>query len=192
MSEPWVTGLLQSHWALAIPLSLAIEVLVAVSGVLPSVFITAANIAVFGLWWGVALSVVGESLGAVFAFVLYRKGLEGFARRQGTLSTRLEAMMTRLSGAPPGRAVALVLAFRLLPYVPSGAVTLAAATSRMPTVPFALASSLGKVPALAVEAATVTAALQLPVEAFLALVAGVILAWVLVVSLGGRRRREPR
>ena len=59
MGEIWVTGLLTSYRAIAIPLSLLIEVLIAIIGVLPSFFITAANVAVFGIWWGTALSIVG-------------------------------------------------------------------------------------------------------------------------------------
>jgi uncharacterized membrane protein YdjX (TVP38/TMEM64 family) len=186
MNDLWLTGLLQGHWALAIPLSLLIEVLVAVTGVLPSFFITAANVAVFGLWWGTGLSIVGESLGAVVAFVLSRHGLDRLARGPWRLSTRLDARMQRLSTAPPSRAFALVLAFRLLPFVPSGAVTLAAATSRMRSPAFALASSLGKIPALAVEVATVSAALQLPLKTFLALTAITILTYALFTT------RRPR
>ena len=79
MGEIWLTGLLTSYRTIAIPLSLLIEVAIAVVGVLPSFFITAANVAVFGIWWGTALSITGESLGAVVAFMLYRKGLNKLA-----------------------------------------------------------------------------------------------------------------
>ncbi len=187
MTEIWLTGLLTSYRGLAIPLSLLIEVAIAVVGVLPSFFITAANVAVFGIWWGTALSIAGESLGAVVAFMLYRKGLNRLAGGKGRFAASLEKRMTGLSEAPEGRAFLLVLAFRLLPYVPSGAVTLGAAGGRMRVWSFTLASTLGKIPALAVEVATVTLAMQLPLKGFLAVVGGAILVWILIEVIKSRR-----
>jgi uncharacterized membrane protein YdjX (TVP38/TMEM64 family) len=189
VGEIWLTGLLTSYRALAIPLSLLVEVAVAVVGVLPSFFITAANVAVFGIWWGTMLSIAGESLGAVVAFLLYRKGLDRLTGGTGKLSASLEKRMNRLSEAPEGRAFLLVLAFRLLPYVPSGAVTLGAAGGRMRAWTFTLSSTLGKIPALAVEVATVTVAMKLPLKAFLAVLGGIILIWVLFEVFKSRRAR---
>ena len=189
MGEIWLTGLLTSYRTIAIPLSLLIEVAIAVVGVLPSFFITAANVAVFGIWWGTALSITGESLGAVVAFMLYRKGLNKLAGGKGRFATSLESRMTKLSEAPEGQAFLLVMAFRLLPYVPSGAVTLGAAGGRMRAWTFTLASTLGKIPALAVEVATVTVAMRLPLKGFLAVAGGAILIWVLFEVLKSRKKK---
>ena len=98
--------------------------------------------------------------------------------------------MRRLSEAPEKRAFALVLAFRLLPYVPSGAVTLGAAGGRMRSWTFTAASTLGKIPALAVEVATVSVALRLPLKGFLAIIAGGILIWLLIEIRRHRRKVE--
>ena len=68
--------MLQNHRDIAILISLALSIVVAVLGVLPSVFITAANILFFGFWPGTLISFLGEALGAVVAFVLYRKGFK--------------------------------------------------------------------------------------------------------------------
>ena len=190
MGEVWLTGVLTSYRAVAIPLSLLVELIIAVAGFLPSVFITAANVAVFGLWWGTALSIAGESLGAVAAFLLYRRGLDRLAGGPGRFAAGLQERMRRLSEAPEGRAFALVLAFRLLPYVPSGAVTLGAAAGRMRAWTFTAASTLGKIPALAVEVATVSLALQLPLKGFLALIGGAVLIWVLLSAWRRRRRAQ--
>lgn len=189
MTEIWLTGLLSSHRLLAIPISLLIEIAIAVIGVLPSFFITAANVAVFGIWWGTALSITGESLGAVVAFLLYRRGLDRLVGGGGRFAASLESRMNRLSEAPEGRAFLLVLAFRLLPYFPSGAVTLGAAGGRMRAWNFTLASTLGKIPALVVEVATVTVAMQLPLKGFLAVIGGAIILWVLLELIKSRRGR---
>jgi len=183
-----LTGLLSSYRDIAIPLSLLVEIVIAVIGVLPSFFITAANVAVFGVWWGGALSIAGESLGAVAAFILYRKGLLNLAERQGRFGTALKGRMERFSDAASGKAFLLVLAFRLLPYMPSGAVTLGAAGSRMRLGAFTLSSSLGKLPALAVEVVTVTLVMKLPLKGFLAVVAAAIFIWISVETLNSRRK----
>ncbi|RKX74004.1 MAG: TVP38/TMEM64 family protein [Spirochaetes bacterium] len=188
MGEIWLTGLLSSCRGIAIPLSLIIEIVIAVIGVLPSFFVTAANIAIFGIWWGGMLSIAGESLGAVAAFILYRQGLDRMVGRQGRFGTSLKSKMDKFSDATVGRAFFLVLAFRLLPYMPSGAVTLGAAGSRMRLHAFVLSSTLGKIPALAVEVATVTLAMKLPLKGFLAIAAIVILVWILMEYLKSRRK----
>src|SRR5215213_11958529 len=60
----------------AVVISLAISILIAVLGVIPSFFMTAANILFFGFWQGILISFLGEAAGAVIAFILYRKGFK--------------------------------------------------------------------------------------------------------------------
>jgi uncharacterized membrane protein YdjX (TVP38/TMEM64 family) len=54
----------------AVILSIFISIIIAVVGVIPSVFITAANILFFGFWEGTIISFLGEAIGAVVAFIL--------------------------------------------------------------------------------------------------------------------------
>ncbi|MFZ1453907.1 MAG: hypothetical protein WAT20_14470, partial [Ferruginibacter sp.] len=68
--------LFKEHQDLAIVISICASILVAVLGVVPSVFITAANILFFGFWNGLFISFLGEALGAGIAFLLYRKGFK--------------------------------------------------------------------------------------------------------------------
>jgi len=191
MNEIWLSGLLTDYRPIAIPLSLLLEIAIAIVGVLPSYFITMANVAVFGIWWGTALSIAGESLGAVLAFLLYRKGLNRLSNGKSRFAASLDKRMNQLSQAPPIRAFFLVFAFRLLPYMPSGAVTVAAAASRMNAIGFTTASTLGKIPSLVVEVATVAFAMSLPLQFFPALLGGVIIIWAIISFLrknAGARR----
>jgi uncharacterized membrane protein YdjX (TVP38/TMEM64 family) len=71
-----VLSFFQQYPHLALASSLLISILVAVLGVIPSFFVTTANILFFGFWQGVAISFAGEALGAVVAFYLYRKGFK--------------------------------------------------------------------------------------------------------------------
>ena len=144
-------GLIQifrDHPQAAILISLGLSVVVAVIGVLPSFFITAANILFFGFWNGLLLSLLGEALGAVVAFWLYRKGFKKSAMKAFDKYPRLK----RLTDTTGRQAFMLVIGLRLLPFVPSGLVTFAAAIGSMALWSFSIASTVGKIPALFMEA----------------------------------------
>lgn len=127
--------------------SLVISILIAVIGVVPSFFVTAANILFFGFWEGVLISFLGEALGAVVAFYLYRKG---FKKEASTQLNKYKTVET-LINAENRKAFWLVVSLRLIPFVPSGLVTFAAAIGRVSALTFLVASSLGKFPALLLE-----------------------------------------
>lgn len=137
----------QEHPGLAVVLSIFISVIVAVLGVIPSVFITAANIIFFGFWQGLLISFMGEALGAFLAFYLYRKGFKKTAAAKLHQFPRLQKLLE----AESREAFTLIFSLRLLPFVPSGLVSFAAAVGRVSGITFLLASSLGKIPALLLE-----------------------------------------
>ena len=136
---------------LAVLISLGISVLIAVVGVLPSVFITAANILFFGFWQGTLISFAGEALGAAIAFLLYRKGFKKLSQKGLDKYPKVKALIE----AEGRQAFGLIFSFRLLPFVPSGLVTFAAAVGKVGLLLFVAASSLGKIPALLIEAYSV-------------------------------------
>ncbi|TCJ13996.1 TVP38/TMEM64 family protein [Flaviaesturariibacter flavus] len=144
-------ALFQQHPGWAVAISLLVSTLVAVLGLVPSVFVTAANLAFFGFGGGLAVSFAGEAVGAVISFLLYRRG---FRQRTAAALTRFPRL-ERLTAAQGREAFGLVLSLRLLPFVPSGLVTFAAAVGRISTGSFILASTIGKAPALVLEAYSV-------------------------------------
>lgn len=135
----------------AILISIGINIAVAILGVVPSVFVTAANILFFGFVNGTLISFLGESAGAGLAFLLYRKGFKS------SLNKKLEKFpkLNRLINAPGKEAFNGVLTLRLFPFVPSGLITFAAAIGKIRFINFLIASSLGKLPALLIEAYSV-------------------------------------
>ncbi|RYY99072.1 MAG: TVP38/TMEM64 family protein [Chitinophagaceae bacterium] len=146
--KEFLLDLFSQHPGAALGLSLLASVLLAVLGVLPSVFITAANILFFGFWKGTAISFAGEALGAAVSFWLYRKGF----RKGAAPAFARYPKARRLLEAQGTEAFGLILSLRLLPFVPSGLVTFAAAIGRVSAGTFVLASSIGKAPALLLEA----------------------------------------
>jgi uncharacterized membrane protein YdjX (TVP38/TMEM64 family) len=137
----------QQYPNLALLSSLFISILIAVLGVVPSVFVTAANILFFGFWQGIMVSFLGEALGAVVAFYLYRKGFKKGAAQQLEKHKTVAALIN----ADNKKAIWLILSLRLIPFVPSGLVTFAAAIGRVSALTFLVASSIGKLPALLLE-----------------------------------------
>jgi uncharacterized membrane protein YdjX (TVP38/TMEM64 family) len=132
----------------AILISLCLSILVALSGLIPSVFITTANILFFGFWKGTVISFAGEAAGAVIAFVLYRKGFKRMAVARLERFPRLKSLVE----TDNRQAWMLIFSLRLIPFVPSGLVTFAAAIGKVSLATFTIASSAGKIPALLIEA----------------------------------------
>lgn len=122
-----------------------------VSGILPSYFITGANLFYFGFWQGLIISFVGESLGAILAFYLYRKGFKKYLIKNLKKYPKILALIT----SKDKDTIKLIIYLRMLPFMPSGLVTLGSALSRISLLNFSLASSLGKIPALLIEALSV-------------------------------------
>ncbi|WP_236633460.1 MULTISPECIES: TVP38/TMEM64 family protein [unclassified Exiguobacterium] len=161
---------------LPIPLFVVISIVlnsaIAVAGVLPSAFLTALNVKVLGFGLGVTVSIIGEAVGAVISFVLYRRALQTYTSPNGKRFKRLR----EASGV---EAWFLVLGMRLMPFVPSGLVTLSAAFSRMTLTSFATASTIGKVPALLIEALAVTAVMRIATGWQFVLIALLVLIYLL-------------
>ncbi|MDN4074084.1 TVP38/TMEM64 family protein [Fictibacillus terranigra] len=132
---------------IAFMVSIAVNIFVSVLGVVPSVFVTAANLAVFGLWEGMAVSFIGEAFGAIISFLLYRKGFRRLADRKGFSHPKVKQLLK----AEGKESFLLILALRILPFVPSGLVTFIAAIGKTSLLIFVAASSIGKVPALLIE-----------------------------------------
>ncbi len=141
----------QNYREWAILISILLNIVIAILGVVPSVFLTGANIIFFGFWNGTFISFIGEAAGAAVSFALYRKGFKQISREKLKGYPRV----VRLLEAKGKEAFLLILSLRLLPFVPSGLVTFASAIGAVSAGIFVLASSIGKVPALLLEAYSV-------------------------------------
>ncbi|WP_257345723.1 TVP38/TMEM64 family protein [Pseudalkalibacillus decolorationis] len=133
-------------------ISLFISILISIVGIVPSFFITAANITFFGIWYGLLFSFLGEALGAIVSFILYRKGFKRFSQNIDSTKFPQVAKLLKVDGM---EAFQLILALRLFPFVPSGTITIFAALGKVSLPLFTLASTVGKIPALIIEAYSV-------------------------------------
>lgn len=132
---------------LAIFISLFISVIIALLGIVPSVFVTGANIVFFGPINGFFISLLGEVIGGWISFKVYRKGINKFA---GNIEGKYELIDKIVKSE--GRSVGvLIFEGRLIPFIPSGLVTLAAAVSKVNSLIFIIATFLGKIPSILLE-----------------------------------------
>ncbi len=173
--------LFKEYSQLAILISICISIIVAVLGIVPSVFITAANILFFGFWNGTLISFMGEALGAGISFLLYRKGFKKTAEK----GLQKHPKVKRLMEAENTEAFYLIFSLRLIPFVPSGLITFAAAVGKVGFGIFLLASSLGKIPALLMEAYSVNEVTRFGWQGkfILAIVALALVYWIVKKSM---------
>lgn len=148
--EATLLGWLQQADMFAVPISLLVSIVISLFGVVPSAFVTAANLLYFGFWDGLLLSFLGEALGAGVAFYVYRHGFRCVEPLiQSPFVLKWLARLTKQTGWD---AFWTILFLRLLPFAPSGLVTFLSATSGVSALVFLTASTIGKVPALVLEA----------------------------------------
>ncbi|MEK3979702.1 VTT domain-containing protein [Psychrobacillus sp. FSL K6-2836] len=124
-------------------------------GFVPSFFITVINIDTMGLVLGSVLTFIGEILGALIGFHLYRWGFSKI--RSKWLNNSFFKAMKKSS---PTKVFILIILFRVLPFVPSGLVTGGASLTTISGVRFMIASSIGKIPSVILEVAVVFGVLQ--------------------------------
>jgi uncharacterized membrane protein YdjX (TVP38/TMEM64 family) len=160
---------------LIVIISIFLNVIISITGFLPSAFLTAVNITVLDFKMGLILSIVGEAIGAIVSFILYRKGLSKLSNH----GHKNNKWLIKLQHTKGLEAVIIVLILRILPFVPSGIVTLVASYSKMNVYAFGLASTLGKVPSLFMEAYAVDRAMKLSTEwqLFLFIILLIIIAY---------------
>lgn len=138
-------------------ISIILNILIAIFGFLPSAFLTSINIHFFSFEVAIIISIIGESLGAIISFIIYRKGLY-------KLTSHIKytnKLLKKLQNASLSDAIILIIFLRILPFIPSGAVTLTAAFSKIGIIPFTIASTIGKIPSLLIEAYSINKVLSI-------------------------------
>ena len=113
--EEQIIALFQKYHYLAIPFSIVLNIVIAVLGVIPSYFITGANIVFFGFWQGTLLSIIGEILGAAFSFIIFRKNIRNISLK---FIQNYPDLMKLINSEGPD-AFYKILILRALPFVPS-------------------------------------------------------------------------
>lgn len=140
--------ILQNNSSIAILISLMISIGISLIGVLPSVFVTGGNIVFFGPTNGFLISLLGETIGASITFNVYRLGFKKKVEKY----TDKHRLLSKIVNSEGKKAGLLICEARLIPFIPSGIITLAASISNVTSTIFTIATFIGKAPSIAIEA----------------------------------------
>ncbi|MFZ3590078.1 TVP38/TMEM64 family protein [Bacillus sp. DJP31] len=186
MSE-FLIELLMNNKEISYLISILLNVLISIFAFIPSFFLTAANIYVYGFWEGTLLSLIGEVIGCLVSFWLYRKGIKIVSQKKEFQSPYIR----RLLGVKGSEAFLLLLSLRLLPFMPSGLINIGAAFSKVSIILFGLSTLFGKIPALFLEGYTVSSYLEWDGRGKLFItITGIILFGIYICILVLKRRKN--
>jgi uncharacterized membrane protein YdjX (TVP38/TMEM64 family) len=142
-----LSGWLEDFGLWAVVISLLLNILISILGVVPSIFLSGANAVVFGIIPGFSISLAGEALGAAVAFGIYRWGF----KRITAIKEESWKWLRQMNEASRSKRILLLFLARVTPFMPSGVITFAAAVSHMSFLDFIAVTLLGKSPSIAME-----------------------------------------
>lgn len=136
---------LRSFGAMTVFVSTLLMVLQTLFTPLPLFLLAGANGFIFGLWYGVLITLGGSVLGASIAFYLAR----GFGR--GLVSRCIkENYMAKVDQMSHSRGPWMVFMARLVPVIPSSIISYVAGLSKMTFRGFFIATAIGKLPEIVI------------------------------------------
>lgn len=142
-----IENLFHTYRDFAFTISILINIVAHIVGVIPIFFLTAINVKVFGMTGGFICSVIGESLGVGVTFILYRLGFKKMVTNKFQDHPRLQKLL-HVKGK---QAFWLLFSLRMVPFLPSSLITFFAALGEVSFMNFFISSSIGKIPMLLVE-----------------------------------------
>lgn len=132
----------------AILFSFLLTLFVNALGFPPAIIFSTANTLIFGIFWGIVLSVAAETVGVTFSFIMLRFFFRETAQKIINKNKTL-ANIDKYSGK---RGFAVMLIARMVPYFPSIMLNAIGALSAMRLSDYVIASLIGKVPSTGIEA----------------------------------------
>ncbi|WP_300349762.1 VTT domain-containing protein [Clostridium sp.] len=141
-------NIFNTYSEIAIFISLFISIIIALLGVVPSVFVTGANIVFFGTIKGFFISLLGEVIGGWISFVLYKKGTKKLI---GIVEGKYKIIIDNILNCEDKKLGLFIFEGRLVPFIPSGVVTLAASMSNVSNLTFIVSTLFGKIPSILIE-----------------------------------------
>ena len=164
-----------SYGSLAVVFSFLLTLFVNAIGFPPAIIFSTANTLIFGIFWGITLSVIAETVGVTISFLLLRFFFRDSARKIIAKSQKLSSIDKYSSK----NGFKVMLIARMVPYVPSGILNATGALSSISLWDYFLASLVGKFPSTGIEAIIGHDAI-LHEEGMLRIIVVVILAIILI------------
>ena len=138
---------LRSFGPWSIVVTLVLFIVMTFTIVFPFMILSGAAGIMYGLFWGVIISWLGEVIGAVFMFIFARYFFRNFIATWLHKSSYLK----QADDYSAANGFKTLLIARLLPLAPSGIITAVAAVSRISFKDFFLATLIGKLPPVVIK-----------------------------------------
>lgn len=168
---------IKSYGEMAIVFSFLLTLFVNALGFPPAIIFSTANTLIFGIFWGIVLSVVAETVGVTISFLLLRF----FFRDSAKQLIKKNKFLSSVDKYSSKKGFLVMLIARMVPYIPSGVLNAVGALSSLNLRDYFIASLIGKFPSTGIEA-TIGHDAILQQEDNTRIIVVVILAIILIVG----------
>ena len=139
---------IKSYGELAVVFSFLLTLFVNALGFPPAIIFSTANTLIFGIFWGIVISVAAETVGVTISFLLLRFFFRDTAKKLISKSKFLSSVDKYSSK----KGFVVMLIARMVPYIPSGVLNAVGALSSLSLRDYFIASFIGKFPSTGIEA----------------------------------------
>lgn len=139
---------IKGYGSMAIAFAFLLTLFVNALGFPPAIIFSTANTLIFGIFWGIVLSVVAETVGVTISFLLLRFFFRDSAKKLIAKNKFLRSADKYSSK----KGFRVMLIARMVPYIPSGVLNAVGALSSLNLRDYFLSSLIGKFPSTGIEA----------------------------------------
>lgn len=139
---------IKSYGEMAVVFSFLLTLFVNALGFPPAIIFSTANTLIFGIFWGIVISVAAETVGVTISFLLLRF----FFRDAAEKLIAKSKFLSSIDHYSSEKGFMVMLIARMVPYVPSGLLNAVGALSSLNLREYFLASFVGKFPSTGIEA----------------------------------------
>ena len=139
---------IKSYGELAVVFSFLLTLFVNALGFPPAIIFSTANTLIFGIFWGIVISVVAETVGVTISFLLLRF----FFRDTAQNLIKKSRFLSSVDKYSSKKGFVVMLIARMVPYIPSGVLNAVGALSSLSLRDYVLSAFIGKFPSTGIEA----------------------------------------
>ena len=139
---------IRNYGEMAVVFAFLLTLFVNALGFPPAIIFSTANTLIFGIFWGIVISVVAETVGVTISFVLLRF----FFREQAAQIISKSKFLSRVDHYSGEKGFIIMLIARMVPYLPSALLNAVGALSSLTLKDYFIASLIGKFPSTGIEA----------------------------------------
>ena len=139
---------IRSYGSMAVVFSFLLTLFVNALGFPPAIIFSTANTLIFGIFWGIVISVAAETVGVTISFLLLRF----FFRDQAEKIIHKSKFLSKIDHYSGEKGFIIMLIARMVPYVPSALLNAAGALSALSLRDYFISSLICKFPSTGIEA----------------------------------------